>query len=50
MCLEIQKCLFDTQEVSYLGFIVNRKDLKMDPKKAEDIVNWPSPTNQKEVQ
>jgi hypothetical protein len=33
-----------------LAFIVNRKDLKLDPKKAEDIVNWPFPTNQKEVE
>jgi len=50
MCLEIDKCVFDAQEVTYLGFIVNGKELKMDPKKAEDIVNWPRPTNQEEVQ
>jgi len=50
MCLEIDMCVFDATEVSYLGFIVNGKELKMDPAKAQDIVNWPRPTNQKEVQ
>jgi hypothetical protein len=50
MCLEIDKCVFDAKEVTYLGFIVNGEELKTDPKKAEDIVNWPRPTNQKEVQ
>jgi hypothetical protein len=50
MFLEIDKCVFDPHEVTYLGFIVNGKELKMDPKKAEDIVNWPRPRNQKEVQ
>ena len=47
MCLGIDKCFFDAMEVTYLGFIVNGKELKLDPKKAEDIVNWPRPTNQK---
>jgi hypothetical protein len=50
LCLEIDKCVFDATEVSYLGFIVNGKELKMDRKKAEDIVNWPRPTNQQEVE
>jgi hypothetical protein len=50
MCLEIDKCVFDATEVTYLGFIVNGKELKMDPMKAEDIVNWPRPKNQKQVQ
>jgi hypothetical protein len=34
MCLEIDKCVFDATEVSYLGFIIKGKELKMDPKKA----------------
>jgi len=50
MCLEIDKCVFDAKEVTYFGFIVNRREIKMHPKKAEDIENWPRPTNQKEVQ
>jgi hypothetical protein len=49
MCLEIDKCAFDATEVAYLGCIVNGKELKMDPTKAQDTVNWPRPTKQKEV-
>jgi hypothetical protein len=50
MCVSIDKCVFDVTEVSVRGFIVNGKEPKMDPEKAKDIVNWPHPTNQKEVQ
>jgi len=50
MCLEIDKCVFDAKDVSYLGIIVNIRELKMDPEKAKNIVDWPRPTNQKEVQ
>jgi hypothetical protein len=50
MCVSIDKCVFDASEVTFLGFIVNGEEIKMDPEKAKDIVNWPHPTNQKEVQ
>jgi hypothetical protein len=50
MCVEIDKCVFDQKEASFLGFIVSGETIRMDPAKAQDIVNWPRPTNQKEVQ
>jgi hypothetical protein len=50
MCVSIDKCAFDQTEVLFLGFIVNRKEIEMDPEKAKDIVNWAHPTNRKEVQ
>jgi len=50
MCVEIDKCVFDAEEVPFLGFIVSGKALKMDSAKAKAIVNWPRPTNKKEVQ
>jgi len=50
LCLEIDKCVFDAKDVAYLRFIVNGQEIKIDPKKAEDIVNWLRATNQKEVQ
>jgi len=49
MCVEIDKCIFDAKEVPFLGFMVSGSDLKMDPKKAKAIVDWPRPTNPKEV-
>ena len=33
----------------YLGFVISKDGLKMDPKKIEAIVNWPSPKNIFEV-
>jgi len=50
MCVEIDKCIFDAQEVPFLGFIASGKGLRMDPEKAKAIVDWPRPTNKKDVQ
>jgi len=50
MCVEIDKCVFDASETTFLGFIVSGSGLKMDPEKARSNVNWPLPTSRKEVQ
>jgi len=50
MCVELDKCVFEQTEASFLGFIVSGKTIQMDPAKAQDIVDWPRPKNQKEVQ
>jgi hypothetical protein len=50
MCIEIDKCIFDAKEVPFLGFLVSGAGLRMDPEKAKPIVNWPRPTDKKEVQ
>lgn len=50
MCVEIDKCHFDQAEAAFLGFIVNGKSIRMDPAKAQAIVDWPRPKNPKEVQ
>jgi len=50
MCVEIDKCVFEQTEAVFLAFIVSGKNIRMDPAKAQDIVDWPRPKNQKEVQ
>jgi len=50
LCVEIDKCVFDQTSVSFLGFIVDGKTIRMDPNKAKAIVDWPRPKNQKETQ
>jgi len=50
MCIDIDKCVFEQTEAVFLGLIVNGKSIRMDPAKAHDIVDWPKPKNQKEVQ
>jgi len=49
MCVEIDKCIFDASETTFLGFIVRGSGLKMDPEKARAIVDWPRPTSRKKV-
>jgi len=50
MCIEIDKCVFDTTETAFLGFIVSGTGLRMDPEKPRAIVDWPRPKSRKEVQ
>jgi len=50
MCVEIDECIFDTREVSFVGFILSGSGIRMDPEKSKSIVDWPKPTNKKEVQ
>jgi len=50
MCIEIDKCVFEASETTFLGFIVSGSGLRMDPEKARAIVDWPRPMSRKEVQ
>jgi hypothetical protein len=50
MRVEIDKCVFEQTEASSHGFIVSGESVRMDPAKAQDIVDGPIPTNRKEVQ
>ena len=36
--------------VQFLGFVVARGRLEMDPSKTEAVVSWPTPSNRKELQ
>jgi hypothetical protein len=49
MYVEIDKCVFEQKEASFLGFIVSGNSIRMNPAKAQDIVDWRRPKNQKEV-
>jgi len=49
-CVEIDECIFNTEEVPLLGFIINGSELRMDPDEANAIVDWQRPSNQNEVQ
>ena len=49
MRLKVEKCKFAFSEVPFLGHIVGREGLKMDPKKVQAISNIAYPTSKKEV-
>ena len=45
-----EKCLFFQDEVSYLGFIIDRHGKRPDPGRVEAIINMPAPKNVKELE
>ena len=44
------KCSFFTQEIEYLGHIIIRGGIKMDPAKVESILDWTRPNSVHDVQ
>jgi hypothetical protein len=47
--LKPEKCHFHKEEVEYLGIIVGRGQVKMDPVKVQGIADWPILTNLREL-
>jgi predicted aspartyl protease len=47
---KIQKCEFFMEETTFLGIIVGKNGLRMDPEKIQTIVQWPAPSCLKDVQ
>lgn len=45
------KCHFACDEIEYLGHLISKEGVKVDPKKIEVmVVNWPEPTTLKALQ
>ena len=44
------KCEFHRSTVQFLGFVVSRGKLEMDPSKTDAVGSWPTPINRKELQ
>ena len=44
-----EKCTFNTQEVKFLGHIVGRGGLKVDPRKVAVVKDWPTPKDATEI-
>ena len=41
------KCAFAQEQVEYLGHIISKTGVSMDPSKAVAMLNWPRPTSGK---
>ena len=50
MKINLEKCDFLKQELVYLGCVISKGELKIDPSKVEAIINWPTPRAVGEVQ
>lgn len=48
--VKLEKSEFHVSSVSFLGFIVSKGSLQMDPSKTRAVLDWPQPTSIKEVQ
>src|SRR6516165_5176268 len=46
---KLSKCEFWLESVAFLGHIISKEGVSVDPKKIEAIVDWPRPTNVTEV-
>ena len=47
--LKPEKCAFAQEEIDYLGVIIGKGKLHMDPKKLEGVANWKTPRTVTEV-
>jgi hypothetical protein len=48
--LSLRKCEFYVQSITFLGFVVEPRVMKIDPIKIKEIINWLELTNIKGVQ
>ena len=47
--LNLDKCVFDITKVEYLGLIIRKNKIAMEPTKLVGIADWPTPTTVKQV-
>ena len=50
LAASIDKCVFHTQKVDFLGYVVSDQGISMAQDKVETILKWASPRNVKDVQ
>jgi hypothetical protein len=50
LSVKLEKCVFEVEEVEYLGIIIAHGTMRMDPAKIDAMASWPTPQNKKDVQ
>ena len=46
---KFKKCEFWLSSIAFLGHIISKEGISVDPQKIEAVVNWPRPTNATEI-
>jgi hypothetical protein len=46
---KLSKCNFYKRKIHYLGHIISKEEIEVDPEKIETIVVWTTPNNANEV-
>jgi hypothetical protein len=47
--LKPEKCEFEKEEIDYLGVVVGRNQLRMDPKKIQGVQGWETPCSPTDI-
>lgn len=47
--VKLSKCDFEKHELKYIGHLVGREGIKVDPAKTQVVRDWPTPSNVKDV-
>ena len=47
---KLEKCIFHQPQVEFLGYIISREGLSMDPKKIEAVISWKRPSTIRDIQ
>jgi hypothetical protein len=47
---KLSKCEFWLKQVAFLGHIVSKGGISVDPSKIQDVLNWNAPTSVSEIQ
>jgi hypothetical protein len=50
LAISPEKCVWRTQEVEFLGYLIGRNGIKMSPDKVEAVLEWKSPSSLVETQ
>ena len=48
--VKAEKCEFHQQSVPFLGYIIERGQVKADPEKIKAVTAWPTPSTRKQLQ
>ena len=47
--MKFSKCIFDTVEIKFLGFIISPNSVTINPKRVDTIAKWPEPQNFRDI-
>jgi len=48
--VKLERCRWKVKEVEFLGVVIEPEGVKMQKKKVDRILSWPTPKNAKDVQ
>lgn len=49
LLVKLEKCVFSSTSIDFLGYIISTDGIKMDPRKVSAVQDWPVPKTVKEV-